>query len=149
MRLGFHGATTMTSIFETDIEVTQQAGFKYLELGEEKIDTYLLNHTVADLATLLTAHEVTPMSINALGFIAFRTPEEYKNLQERCHRLGEIAQAISCPTIVAVPSPMTDRQMSWATIVDAHVRALEDLSAIATPYGVRLSFEFLGFGWCT
>lgn len=149
MRLGFHGATTMTSMLETDIEVTHQAGFKYLELWGEKIDTYLLNHTVTDLAALLKAHDVTPMSINALGFIAFRTPEEYKKLQERCHRLGEIAQAIGCPTVVAVPSPMTDYQMSWATIVDEHVRALQDLGDIAKPYGVRLSFEFLGFGWCT
>src|SRR5260221_6868437 len=149
MRLGFHGATTMTSLLETDIEITHQAGFKYLELWGEKIDTYLLNHTVTDLAALLKAHDVTPMSINALGFIAFRTPEEYKKIQERCYRLGEIAQAIGCPTVVAVPSPMTDYQMSWATIVDEHVRALQDLGDIAKPYGVRLSFEFLGFGWCT
>src|SRR5690348_4473678 len=103
MRLGFHGATTMTSVLETDIEVTHRAGFKYLEIVAEKIDTYLLSHTVADLAALLKANEVTPMSINAVVYIAFRTPEQYKVLRERCRLLCEIAQVIGCPTVVAVP----------------------------------------------
>jgi 2-keto-myo-inositol isomerase len=149
MRLGFHGATTMTSNLETDIDVTHRAGFKYLELWQEKIETYLQNHTLADLSALLKSNDVTPLSINSLGFVAFWSPEEYKALLERTRRMSEIAQAINCPTIVAIPSPIPNHQVSWAAIVDEHVRVLKDLSDLCTPYGVRISFEFLGFGWCT
>ncbi len=39
--------------------------------------------------------------------------------------------------------------MAWDDVVNEYVTVLRDLAAIAAPYGVKLSFEFLGFGWCT
>jgi 2-keto-myo-inositol isomerase len=33
--------------------------------------------------------------------------------------------------------------------VNEYVQVLRDLSDIASQYNVRLSFEFLGFGWCS
>jgi 2-keto-myo-inositol isomerase len=50
---------------------------------------------------------------------------------------------------VVVPSPLPDRNLAWAEIVTEYVRVLRDLGSIAGLYGVRLSFEFLGFGWCS
>ncbi|HXV43705.1 MAG TPA: sugar phosphate isomerase/epimerase, partial [Anaerolineae bacterium] len=89
-----------------------------------------------------------PMTLNSIEFIAFRG-DEFAQIKVRCRRLSEIAQAIGCPTIVVVPSPTPSRETPWAAVVEEHVHALHDLSDIAGEYGVKLAFEFLGFGWCS
>jgi 2-keto-myo-inositol isomerase len=148
MILAFHGATTMTSDLETDVAVSAKAGFKALEVWAVKMDRYLATHSLADLKTLFADQQVSPLALNSIEFIAFRG-EEYAGIQKRLHELGRIAQAIGCPTVVVVPSPLPDRNMAWADIVAEYVSVLRDLSSIASIYGVRLSFEFLGFGWCS
>lgn len=148
MRLGFHGATSMTSDLETDVLATAHAGFQALELWGAKIDKYLADHSLDDLKALLTEKDVAPMSINSIEFITFRG-DEYPKIRARCHELCQIAQAIGCPTVVVVPSPTPSRETTWDEIVDEHVKVLRDLSDIAGEYGVRLSFELLGFGWCS
>jgi 2-keto-myo-inositol isomerase len=148
MRLGFHGATSMTSDLETDVTATAHAGLKALELWAAKIDTYLAEHSPAELNTLLAEHGVAPMSINSIEFISFRG-DEYPQIRARCRALCEIAQAIGCPTIVVVPSPTPSRETTWDEIVAEHVHVLRDLGDLAAEFGVRLSFELLGFGWCS
>jgi 2-keto-myo-inositol isomerase len=148
MKLAFHGATTMTSDLETDIAVTARAGFKAFEVWAKKVDRYLANHSLIELNALFSDHGVLPLALNSIEFIAFRG-NEYPQIQARLHELGRIAQAIGCPTVVVVPSPTPDRNISWTDIVAEYVNVLRDLSDIARQYNVRLSFEFLGFGWCS
>jgi 2-keto-myo-inositol isomerase len=148
MQLAFHSATTMTSDLETDVAVTAHAGFKALEVWAEKIDRYLAAHTLAELNALFANHHIQPLAINSIEFIAFRG-SEYGQIQARLHELGKIAQAIGCPTIVVVPSPSPERNFPWSGILAEYVKVLRDLSDIARLYDVRLSFEFLGFGWCS
>jgi len=148
MQLAFHSATTMTSDLETDVAVTAYAGFKALELWAEKIERYLTTHTLADLNALFVNHHIMPLAINSIEFIAFRG-SEYAQIQARLHELGQVAQAIGCPTIVVVPSPSPGRNFLWSDILAEYVEVLRDLSDIARLYQVKLSFEFLGFGWCS
>ncbi len=148
MKLAFHEATTMTSDLETDVAVTAQAGFKALEVWAEKTDRYLAAHKLAELKTLFADHGVMPLALNSIEFIAFRG-SEYAQVQARLHELGRIAQAIGCPTVVVVPSPLPARDMPWSDVAAEYVRVLRDLSDIARLYDIRLSFEFLGFGWCS
>ncbi len=89
-----------------------------------------------------------PITLNSIEFIAFRG-NNYSEIQERLHGLGKIAQAIGCPTIVVVPSPLPDRNLPWADVIAEYVKVLRDLSEIALLYNIKLSFEFLGFGWCS
>lgn len=148
MKLAFHGATTMTSDLESDVAVTAHAGFKALEVWAAKMDRYLVAHSLADLKALFDNHGVTPLALNSIEFIAFRG-NEYVGIQARLHELGRIAQGIGCPTVVVVPSPLPDRDMPWSEVVAEYVSVLRDLSEIARLYSVKLSFEFLGFGWCS
>jgi len=148
MKLAFHGATTMTSDLETDIAVTALAGFKALELWAKKLDRYLASHALTDLNALFVDHEVLPLALNSIEFIAFRG-DEYAQIQRRLHELGKIAQAIGCPTVIVVPSPTPDRDLPWADTLTEYVRVLRELSDIARLYGIKLSLEFLGFGWCS
>ncbi len=148
MQLAFHSATTMTSNLETDVAITARAGFNALEVWAEKIDRYLAEHTLVDLNALFVDHHIMPLALNSIEFIAFRG-SEYPKIQARLHELGKIAQAIGCPTVVVVPSPTPGRDLSWAEIMAEYVQVLRDLSDIAHLYQIRLSFEFLGFGWCS
>lgn len=148
MKLAFHGATTMTSDLETDIVVSEHAGFTSLEVWAEKMDRYLNNHLLVELDGLFKVHHVAPIAINSIEFIAFRG-KEYPQIQARLHELGKIAQSIGCPTIVLVPSPLPDRSLSWPDVLAEYVNVLLDLSDIAQLYSCKLSFEFLGFGWCS
>ena len=148
MKLAFHGATTMTSDLETDVIITAQAGFKSLEVWAVKVDRYMEAHSLADLIALFVNHGVMPLTLNSIEFIAFRG-SEYTQIQARLHQLGKIAQAIGCPTVVVVPSPTPERNMPWADTLAEYVKVLRDLSDIARLYNINLSFEFLGFGWCS
>lgn len=149
MKLAFHGATTMTSDLPTDIAAAGEAGYSGLELWAAKTDRYLADHSAADLRALLAQHGVAPMALNSIEFIGFRSPDEYAGIRARCEELSRLAQAISCPMIIVVPSPTPDRNLPWADVVAEYTRVLRDLADIATPHGVRLAFEFLGFGWCS
>lgn len=148
MKLGFHGATTMTSNLETDVEITSRAGFKGLEVWTAKMDTYLAAHTVDDLRYLFERNGVVPLAFNSIEFIGFRG-NEYPQVQMRCRELSKLAKYIGCPTIAVVPSPTPDRSMPWSEVVEEYVTVLRDLGAIAAEYNIRLAFEFLGFGWCS
>ncbi len=148
MKLAFHGATTMTSNLETDVAITARAGFKALEVWVVKMDRYLATHSLADLNALFVNHDVMPITLNSIEFIAFRG-SEYTQIQARLHELGKIAQAIGCPTVIVVPSPSPDRNVQWADVMSEYVNVLRDLSNLARFYSIKLSFEFLGFGWCS
>jgi 2-keto-myo-inositol isomerase len=148
MKLAFHSATTMTSNLETDIAISAQAGFKALEVWVKKVDHYLETHSLSDLNALFVKHNLMPLALSSLEFIAFRGGE-YAQIQARLHQLGKIAQAIGCPTVVVIPSPSPDRNLSWAETAAEYVKVLRDLSKIASLYNIKLSFEFLGFGWCS
>lgn len=148
MKLAFHSATTMTSDLETDIAITSYAGFKALEIWAKKVDDYLATHSLSDLNALFVKRSLMPLALSSLEFIAFRG-SDYTQIQARLHQLGKIAQAIGCPTVVVVPSPTPGRDLSWAEIVAEYVKVLRDLSDIASLYNIKLSFEFLGFGWCS
>ena len=148
MKLAFHGATTLTSDLETDVEISALAGFKALEVWAKKTDDYLATHSLSDLNALFAKHDLMPLAISSLEFIAFRG-SEYAQIQARLHQLGEVAQAMGCPTVVVVPSPSPDRSLSWDKTVAEYVKVLRDLGEIASLYNIRLSFEFLGFGWCS
>ena len=146
MILSFHGATTMTSDLETDVSISSKAGFLALEVWYPKIEKYLETHALVDLQALFLDHQIAPVALDALEFVGFRG-SEYPFIQSRCRAMCEIARAINCPTIAVVPGPIPDFKTTWAEIVDEYVTVLRDLSNIASEYGVKLAFEFLGFGW--
>lgn len=145
MRLAFHGATTMMSDLQTDVAATAHAGYKALELWAAKVDRYLEDHSVEELKALLDDHNVAPMTFNSIEFIAFRG-DEFEQIKARCRQLSQLAQAIGCPSVAVIPSPSPTWETPWETIVAEHVAALQALSDIAGEYGIKLAFEFIGFG---
>jgi 2-keto-myo-inositol isomerase len=156
MKLAYHGATHMTSNLAIDIMATAQSKFTALEIWANKMDPYLADHSVSELGTLLTDNNVEPASFSSIEFIGFRG-KDYQKIKDRCQQLCEIGQAIGCHTLVLVPSPTPSAQADdafdlffpWDKIVEEYVTVLRDLANIAQPYGMKLSFEFIGFSWCS
>jgi 2-keto-myo-inositol isomerase len=149
MLLGFNGATTMKADLATDIAAASAAGFKALEIWAAKLDQYLTGHSLRELKALLEKAAVQPASINSIEFITFRSPEDYAKIQARCRQLCGYAQKLGCDKIVVVPSPTPQGGASRAQIRAESVRVLWEMGEMAQPYGVKLAFEFLGFGWCS
>ena len=148
MKLGWHGASSMFASLETDIAVCAQAGFSGLELWAGKIDVFLRTHPALALRDLLAENGVEPLGINSLEFIAFRG-SDFDVVLDRCRAMSALARDIGCTMLVVVPSPTPRRDMPWREIVVEYVGVLRELGAIAADHGVRLAFEFLGFGWST
>jgi 2-keto-myo-inositol isomerase len=148
MQIALNGATTMRSSLETDIAVAGQAGYDLIEIWGAKLDRYLEQHSPTDLAALLRKSGIAPYSINSIEHINLRTAQDYAGIKAACLRLSRIAQAISCPYVVVVPSPLP-AGVGAQQVQDDAVGVLGDLSSIAAEYGVGLAFEMLGPPECS
>jgi 2-keto-myo-inositol isomerase len=148
MKLALNGATTMRADLETDILAASRAGFDYLEIWAAKLRRFLESSSVNQLKELLDRHELKPYSINSIEHITFRDAMAHEKLLIECEDLCSIAQAIDCPYIVVVPSPLPEGKTSRDTIEES-ARVLEELSRVAAAFNVSLAFEFLGQPGCS
>ena len=148
MKLGFHGATTMTSTLETDVEITAAAGFKGLEVWAAKVDTYLATHSVEDLRDLFVNNAVLPLAINSIEFIGFRG-SEYPLIQKRCAELSRWLKPSAAPRSRLSPAPRLTVPFSGRRLWMNMSRSCATWVPLLAEYNIRLAFEFLGFGWCS
>lgn len=148
MQLGYNGATTMTSPFETDVRIAGQAGFDVLEITATKLDKFLQTHTIADARKLIDAAKLGTHAINSIEKINFREADGRAEVLERTKQISEWCKALDCPWIIAVPGPFPVG-VSWEAIRDNTMRSLKAMSQVASMYGVNIAFEFLGFPWCS
>lgn len=147
MKLGYNGATTMTSPFETDVQIARAAGFDVLELTARKLDVYLQAHTLAKARQLLDAAQLPVHAINSIEQINARDVATRQQVLARTREFTEWCRAFDCPWIIVVPGP-APADTTWAQIRAATMDALRAMNDISAPRGVNLAFEFLGFPWC-
>ncbi|MBI5301842.1 MAG: sugar phosphate isomerase/epimerase [Chloroflexi bacterium] len=148
MKLGFNGATTMTSNLETDIRIAGEAGFDVLEITATKMDAFLRTHTLADARQMIDAAKLKTHAVNSIEKINFRDAAGRTEVLARTKQIGEWCQHLDCPWIIAVPGP-APAGMTWQATRDETATALRAMSEAVTPFGVNLAFEFLGFPWCS
>jgi 2-keto-myo-inositol isomerase len=148
MKIGFNGASTMKTDLPGDIRVASLAGYDLIEIWAKKMEAYLLDHSLDDLRTLLAEAHVKPLAINSVEFITFNASWEKANTLNLIARYAKMADYLSCPFIVVVPSPKpkgaTDKE-----VFDESIRVLLEISDRFRDYKVRFAFEFLGFRWCS
>jgi 2-keto-myo-inositol isomerase len=148
MKTGFNGASTMKTDLPGDIRAASGAGYDLVEIWAKKMEAYLADHSLDDLAGLLAAAGVKPLAINSVEFVTFNSPWERTNTFNLIARYAAIADRIGCPYIVLVPSPrpegVTDGQVRQES-----VRVLREISDRFRDHRVRFAFEFLGFSWCS
>lgn len=145
MKLGFNGATTMTSPFETDVRIASQAGFDVLEITATKLDQYLQTHSLADARRLIDAANLQTHAINSIEQI--NVAAQRQTVIARTKEISGWCQHLACPWIIVVPGA-APAGASWSQIRTDTIDALRAMHEIAAPLGVKLAFEFLGFPWC-
>lgn len=148
MKLGYNGATTMTSPFETDVHITRAAGFDVLEITARKLDVYLQSHTLAEARQLLDAAQLSAYAINSIEQINVRDATTRQQVLARTRELVAWCRALDCPWIIVVPGP-APADATWAQMRDETIDVLRAMNDISAPLGVNLAFEFLGFAWCS
>jgi len=148
MNIGFNGASTMKTDLPGDIRAASLAGYDLIEIWAKKMDAYLLEHSLADLRTILAEAHVKPLAINSVEFITFNAPWEKTNTMNLIARYAEMADHLNCPFIVVVPSPRPEGATDQE-VLDESVRVLLEISDRFKDYKVRFAFEFLGFRWCS
>jgi len=148
MKLGFNGATTMTSPFETDVKIAGAAGYAVLEITATKLDKYLQTHTIQDARKLIDAAKLKTHAVNSIEQINSRDAAMRQKVLARTREISEWCKALKCPWIIAVPGP-TPPGATWNEIRDETIAVLRAMNDISAPLGVNLAFEFLGFPWCS
>jgi len=149
MKLSLNGATTMKADLATDIHAAAAAGFDYHEIWAAKLRKFLRQNSVADLRHLFDESGVRPLSINSIEHITFRGEQDYQGIKDQCRELSEIAAAIGCPYIVAVPGKLPAVPVSPEEIAGHSSIVLRELCDIAGNFGVSIAFEFLGESDCS
>ncbi len=148
MKLGYNGATTMTSDLETDIRIAGAAGYDVLEITATKLDKFLQSHSIADARKLIDVAKLKTHAINSIEKINFRDAAGRAEVLARTRQLSEYGKALACPWIIAVPGP-APANTTWQAICDNTATSLRAMSETAEPYGINIAFEFLGFPWCS
>ena len=97
MRLGFNGATTMTSDLETDIRIAGQAGFDALEITASKLQSFLNNHSIDDAHKLIEEAGLMPSTINSIERINFRNAAGRAEVMAQAKQLSQYACGLACP----------------------------------------------------
>ena len=148
MQIALNGTTTMNAELETDIRAASAAGFAWLEIWASKLRAFLKSHSTADLDNLFATHNLKPYSINSIERITFRDAAGHRNLLAECEDLCRVAEALRCPYVVVVPSPLPPG-IGRPQVIQESIRVLGELGAIAARRGVGLAFEFLGQPDCS
>ena len=149
MKIALNGATTIRADLATDLQAAKAAGFDYLEIWAAKLRTFLKQKSAAELNDLFVESGLSPLSINSIEHITFRTPQAYEAIKRECEDLSRIAAAIGCPCIVVVPGRLPKDGVARANVIAESVRVLNELCDISAAHNVSLAFEFLGQTDCS
>lgn len=149
MKIAFNQATTLKkSTLAQDLTLCEKYGYDYIEIRLDQLRDYLRERTVDDLKAFFQQHRIKPYAFNALEFINFRDPEDFKQIKEDGRFLCEIGEAIDCKKIIVVPS-FDIGDYTKAAIEEETVKVLKELADLGKPYGMKLALEFCGYPNCS
>ena len=146
MRLALNGATIMHSPLADDIEIAAETGFSAVEIWAGKLEEYLREGSLEELAGRMRALGVQPWCINSIEDITPRDALGRARIIDQLERRCAVARAVGAPSIVVVPGRAPAGFSSSAAVADA-VGILRMMSDIAGEIG--LAFEFLGKPGCS
>ena len=147
MLLGLNGATIMKADLATDIRVAQRAGFTHLELNSAKLRKYLLSGAVSELAELLQAAHVRPLSISVVERVTY-AGQQWERLERDYRELSRVAGEIGCEVLVTSPG-LRPAGATDGEVKEESVSVLEALADIAAADGLKLGFEFQSYPSCS
>jgi len=146
-KLGFNGATTMKASLIEDAKVSKKAGFEYLELRDNKLETLLKDKSLPEIRDILQHIGIQPLAMNSLERATLRDRAGFQEVKNRAEKLCQYSSALNCPILIVVPTFLNDLtgKPDRQTIKQDACLVLEELEKIARSHEVKIAFEFLGF----
>lgn len=154
MKTSFNEACSKgCSTLEEDLRLCERVGFDYIEIRLDMLAGYLRTHTLEDLKSFFKKSRLKPHALNAIYLYELflkEADEKSEALLERFLYAVMVAREIGAPALIVVPPLQPDPQGgpyegAEEHIVESCVRMLRQLAALASPYGIRLCFELVGF----
>lgn len=148
MLLSINGSTTELCGQEEDIAIAARAGYEAVELRMPKIEAFLRHSTLADLRALLDRNGLRAASINSIERCTLGSPEHEDMIDAEVGRFAGIAAALGSEILIVCPGEIQPTH-TWDEIVTRSAKTVARLADTAWKHRVHLSFEFLGFDWCS
>lgn len=150
MIFGINGSTTEPCDQVKDIEIAAKAGYGAMELRMSKIAPYIESGgTLAELRRLLEKNGLIPASINSIEDSTLApTPEEEARILAQVERFSVAAKDLGCSLLILCPGKKIDG-MSWDEVLTRSAKTLATLADAAWKWRIHISFEFLGWSWCS
>jgi 2-keto-myo-inositol isomerase len=134
----------------TDLRVSAEAGYQFVEWRDHKIEQYLAaGGNLESLRGLVAKAGLQVLSVNTLDGSTYTEGAAQEELLARCRTLCGWAQALGSPYVIVGPSYLPAGSASPRAIHDHAVDSLSQYSEAAAEYGVRIVFEFHGYAHCS
>jgi 2-keto-myo-inositol isomerase len=132
---------SLNSPFERDIEGYAAGACRAVEFWLGKLERYLESHSVADVAALLSAHDVVAPVASYQGGLLSIQGEHRREHWDHFRRRLELCRELGVRTLVVVadiPGPLTPTDLDRIQI------SLRETASAAESAGVRVALEFQG-----
>ncbi|MDR3623031.1 MAG: sugar phosphate isomerase/epimerase [Paludisphaera borealis] len=140
-------ATTMSTSLEADLTAYPKSGWTTIELWLTKVETYLRDHTVADLRALLDASGLRAAAASAQGGLLLSRGAERAAHWEHFRSRLAVLRELDVPTLVVAVDFNRELKAEDYPLAAA---SLAEAGELAGSFGVRLAVEFQkGAAFCS
>lgn len=147
MTVGFNeGTTKENSDLATDLQLAEKNGFDSIEFRLDKLEAFLGESSLEDLAGLLSRCRIKAHALNAIKGINLLTGDEAAALLTRLEWACSVGARLGSPSVVLVPTIRDglDAGRDRRAIDEDCVRILEQCSRVAARFGMGVALEPVG-----
>lgn len=151
MQIALHNLATRHANLLTSIRIARETGYSGIEIGNDKLQSYLgQGFTVDSLRPLLA--DVPPAGFSYVQDVERQAPREYDALLAECQERCQMAEQLGCPMVQLLTGPLDPGgpykglgDQSWPQQRKLTAKNLRALSEIGKAHHVRFYLECLTF----
>jgi sugar phosphate isomerase/epimerase len=151
VQIALHNLATRHSNLVTSIRIARETGYRGIEIGGDKLQSYL-DHGFAIESLLPLLEGVPPVGLSYVQDIERQEPAQYDVLLRECERVCSLAEKLGCPMVQLLTGPLDPtgpyRGLTgkpWPEMRRLTAKNLKALAAIGRAHHVRFYLEALTF----
>ena len=151
MQIALHNLATRHSNLVTSIRIARETGYRGIEIGGDKLQSYLdQGFSTESLLPLLK--DVPPVGLSYVQDIERQEPAQYDALLRECEGVCSLAEKLNCPMVQLLTGPLDPTGLyrglagkPWPEMRRLTAKNLKALAAIGKAHRVRFYLEALTF----
>lgn len=151
MQIALHNLAARHVNLLTSIRLARETGYAGMEIGHEKLDSYLAQgFTIEALRRLLD--QVPPVGLSYVQDIERQEPRDYEALLQECETRCGLAEKLGCPMVQLLTGPLDPQGpykglqgKTWPEMRKLTAQNLAALAQIGKLHHVRFYLEGLAF----